>query len=168
MSSWASAFRAAKATEAEGRAAFADVLDAAPKAGKRSRDGDDEAEGEGEEVGCFRQPAGLSQFYKRLKSGEPPPIAAVSSRSEEGASERPSKQQLTEGGGDYLARQICRSWLKHTYLGLGSACGDKSCGRSHKPPAVVAHMYKDFSFKGLSKENRAKIITKMEAEKKST
>ena len=174
---WANAFRAAKMVEAEGVAAFESggEMKVGSRKGKRSL-GDAAAEAErGEEDdeggGCFRQPAGLSAFYKRLKSeaepgGWPPlPGAAAgsssSSSSSRGAGGAPSEAPEKR---DNLALQICRAWLKRHYLGLGPECDGFKCGRSHKAPQNIGKMYTDYSFKGLSKENRAKIITKMERE----
>ena len=171
---WASAFCAAKRVEAEGVAAFESgiVMKGGSRKGKRSLD--DAATERGEEEddeggGCFRQPAGLSAFYKRLKSeAEPggwPPLPGAGSSSSgvgpDGArSEAPERR-------DNLALQICRAWLKRHYLGLGQECDGLKCGRSHKAPQNIGKMYTDYSFKGLSKENRAKIITKMEEEKET-
>ena len=182
MSTWSRAFQVAKATAEEGRVAFADVLDDptsafAPRRAKRDRDGSDEDEEAGGEEGvngCFRQPAGLSQFYKRLKEGGPAPKPADIQHQQEaqkkGAHQEGKPDENLEAAQvvGNLSRQICRAWLKSHYLGLGQPCDGVSCGgRSHSGPAVIAHMYKDYSFKGLSKENRAKIIKVMEAERSS-
>ena len=173
MSSWSRAFQAAKATAEEGRVAFADVLDDptsafAPRRAKRDRDESDEGEEAGGEEGvngCFRQPAGLSQFYKRLKEGGTAPKLDDSQQQQETQESGAHQEEKPVAN---LSRQICRAWLKSHYLGLGQPCDGVSCGgRSHSGPAVIAHMYKDYSFKGLSKENRAKIIKVMEAERSS-
>lgn len=170
---WASAFRAAKRVEAEGVAAFESggEMNVGSRKGKRSLDdsaaGAERGEEDDEGGGCFRQPAGLSAFYKRLKSeaepgGWPPlPGAAAGSSSSRGAGGAPSEAPEKR---DNLALQICRAWLKRHYLGLGQECDGLKCGRSHKAPQNIGKMYTDYSFKGLSKENRAKIITKMERE----
>jgi hypothetical protein len=64
---------------------------------------------------------------------------------------------------DNLSRQLCRQWLKHKYLGSGSICLDVSegvgaCGRMHRVPANIGHLYSDYSFKGLSKVQRKSIM----------
>jgi hypothetical protein len=61
---------------------------------------------------------------------------------------------------DNLSRQICRLWLKHTYLGLGKACPSDPCMRCHELPSNAKLLYKDNSFKGLGKAHRKTILAK--------
>ena len=167
-SSWHLAFARAKTTEAEGRAAFADVLDdprSAFASRKNKRLANAEAEGEDEEGdeeeeeakakrGCFRQPRGLSQLYRRLADSLPP---------EPEAPELPAPEAAPKESN--LARQICRQWLKARYLSHPVPC-DGTCGRLHSaPPGNLNKLYKDYSFKGLPKNDRNKIIAQMQAER---
>lgn len=180
MATWSAAFAKAKSVEAEGRSAFADVLDDPTSAfasrktkreqlaaesgigGKDNdgRGGDEDDEEDAAKRGCFRQPRGLSQLYQRIndnpggeyeRDAEPEPIDA--------AKEVERKESS-------MAKQICRQWLKNHYLSLSQPC-DGACGRAHAAPANVMHIYKDYSFKGLPKKDREKIIVQMQKEKAS-
>ena len=73
-----------------------------------------------------------------------------------------AKIQDTKNTGDGLTRQICRKWLKHTFLGLGTECseGSGACPRKHDLPTNLNLLYKDYSFKGLTTQQRKKIISK--------
>lgn len=134
---------------------------------KRSDVDDDEEENdaraEGKEsrgsTGCFRQPAGLAQLYQSLSKG----VAAV-----DDAAVELQKQQEEKEEKDLLkekmAKQVCRQWLKNHFLGSGEAC-DSSCGRAHSTPANPNLLYKDYSFKGLSKDMRTRIMAKLVGEK---
>lgn len=63
---------------------------------------------------------------------------------------------------EVCGKQICRAWLKHTYLDIGKQCQNKNCLRMHD--IVVTNpesLYNDFSFKGLSIHHRKHILEKL-------
>ncbi|KAJ1432513.1 hypothetical protein B484DRAFT_447776 [Ochromonadaceae sp. CCMP2298] len=71
----------------------------------------------------------------------------------------PSERDMVEVCG----RQICRAWLKHHYLSLGQPCpGD--CLRKHAITCRPEALYKDYSFKGLSANQKKSIFAKVSAE----
>lgn len=173
MSSWTAAFKHAKSVEAEGRLAFSDVLDDpnsefGSRHSKRKalldQDGgqvtEEIVEDDHPKAGCFRQPVGLSQFYKRIKSSNDGTDELATTTIETEVEDEAARLAKN------MAKQICRQWLKHHYLQLGEACDGSKCGRSHAPPSSAKQMYKDYSFKGLPKQHRAKIIDQIEKEKK--
>lgn len=62
------------------------------------------------------------------------------------------------------ARQICRTWLKHTYLQIGAPCVDEACLRLHEISCRADSLYKDFSFKGLPQKHRKRILERVRDE----
>eukprot|EP01032_Pedospumella_encystans_P024075 gene24075-27238_t len=51
---------------------------------------------------------------------------------------------------EVCGRQMCRAWLKHTYLQIGNPCKDgEACLRKHGVTCKPEHLYKDYSFKGI-------------------
>lgn len=66
---------------------------------------------------------------------------------------------------EVCGRQMCRAWLKHTYLNIGNPCKDgEACLRKHGVTCKPEHLYKDYSFKGLSAKQRKTIMDKLKAE----
>lgn len=66
---------------------------------------------------------------------------------------------------EVCGRQMCRAWLKHTYLQIGNPCKDgEACLRKHGVTCKPEHLYKDYSFKGLSAKQRKTIMDKLKAE----
>lgn len=111
------------------------------------------------DTGCFRQPPGLAQLYQRLSKG----VAAADDATVELQRQQEEKEEkdiLKEK----MGKQVCRQWLKHHFLGSGEAC-DSSCGRAHATPTNPNLLYKDYSFKGLSKDMRTRIMAKLVGEK---
>lgn len=184
-SSWSHAFARAKDTEAEGRAAFADVLDdptsafasrktmreqKADLAGRNADAGGEDEEEEEEEEGakakakakrgCFRQPRGLSQLYRHLEEN---PGALLEASAAAPVPDPAPEADEGKAPQSNLGRQICRQWLKSHYLAHPKPC-DGSCGRLHAAPVSVMTVYKDYSFKGLPKKDREKILAAMKAE----
>jgi hypothetical protein len=75
----------------------------------------------------------------------------------------PSERDMVEVCG----RQICRAWLKHTYLSLGQPCTNaapEGCPRKHAITCSPEALYKDYSFKGLSKGQKKSIFARVSAE----
>lgn len=132
-----------------------------------------EKEEETDERGGFCQPSGLADFVKiqqsncsslmtvtendnanqnNLKKLSNNPIQTVSEN---------IPQFETENG---MARQICRAWLKNTFLQLGQPCKNQSCERRHIIESKsVGSLYKDYSFKGLTTAQRNSIISQVQA-----
>jgi hypothetical protein len=73
-----------------------------------------------------------------------------------------SELDMSEGTAESsLLKQICRAWLKNTYLGIGAACSTAVCSRKHSLAGMsTGQLYSDFSFKGLSKDQRKRIISR--------
>lgn len=66
---------------------------------------------------------------------------------------------------EVCGRQMCRAWLKHHYLKIGSACKDgDACLRKHAVTCKPELLYKDYSFKGLSPKQRKSIMEQIKAE----
>lgn len=116
--------------------------------------------------GGFCQPTELSQFIRNIKSkGEKGDSNDVITPNETNISittdscspilEEQSKKP------DSINRQICRAWLKFTFLQLGKPCKTAACPRKHeiKGPKFE-YLYGDFSFKGLSSKQQATIMNK--------
>ena len=59
-------------------------------------------------------------------------------------------------------KQICRKWLKFTFLSIGSNCSDKNCQRKHEivesKDGGFHKLYGDYSFKGLNKKQQSAIL----------
>ena len=56
-----------------------------------------------------------------------------------------------------ISKQLCRQWLKHEVLHLGSPCAEGDmCPRLHDLSFVKGpgQLFSDYSFKGLSKQQR--------------
>ena len=82
---------------------------------------------------------------------------------EEDPNKLPPKKRTFE---ESCARQLCRTWLKYTYLKIGKDCdGAPSCLRLHFIPDTLLRrpesLYKDFSFKGLNPNQRKAILRQL-------
>ena len=137
---------------------WGDVFEASRERGKSSDElvadftGTDEGKS-----GAFCQPPLLAAFVAMLAGTGSEAMTAAADFETATAVEQAGKG--AEGG---LAKQICRTWLKYTFLGLGKECtvGDDACPRKHSLPANLNLLYKDYSFKGLAPQQRKKIIVK--------
>jgi hypothetical protein len=153
--SWNGAFEKAISIEKEGAKEFADFFVA-----KRPHWGDEGDRDVLENYGGFRQPRKLSKFVKNLhlKEGRENNEQSIET------SPLPCESQV-EAIGDApavnhnVAKQICRTWLKHKYLGVGKPCLVTMCPRKHDIDfANPERLYSDYSFKGLSLVQRKKIL----------
>ena len=139
---------------------WGDVFEASRERGKSSDElvadftGTDEGKS-----GAFCQPPLLAAFVAMLAGTGSEAMTAAAAFETATAIGQAGKG--AEGG---LAKQICRTWLKYTFLGLGKECtvGDDldACPRKHGLPANLNLLYKDYSFKGLAPQQRKKIIAK--------
>lgn len=59
---------------------------------------------------------------------------------------------------DNLSKQLCRHWLKHTYLDIGAPCVDPDCKRKHSIPENINSMYSDYAFKSLNPNHKKRIL----------
>ena len=124
-----------------------------------------EVEKEVVERGGFCQPASLASFFKKGKSADAMLSVPILENAEQttiaSSSERSPPDNIERENG--VARQICRAWLKNTYLQLGSPCKNVSCDRRHLIESTsIGSLYKDYSFKGLSTVQRNSIISQVQ------
>lgn len=135
-----------------------------------------------EECGGFKQPKRLAKYALGLVEDiaaaeeEKTVVATVPNSSED----KPSSQSVVESEDhnnshhtsekrllsleERCARQLCRAWLKHHYLGLGQPCSEDPCPRMHKITCKPEKLYKDYSFKGLNPNQKKTIIEKVKLE----
>ena len=125
-----------------------------------------EVEKEIVERGGFCQPANLASFFKKGKSEEDaatlsvPKWGNVEEIKIASLSETSHNLNIDKGNG--VQRQICRAWLKNTYLQLGSPCNNVSCDRRHLIESKsLGSLYKDYSFKGLTTAQRNSITNQV-------
>lgn len=171
-SSWSSVFKRAVEIEAEGAKDFEDIL--GPKAsGKRKLSEEvvavtqpaesNEAEGSlvvEDEHGEFRQPVKLSQFVN--SSAVKQDGNGSTSEQADDAPTEPVIEKEERNMVEVCGKQICRSWLKYHFLKLGSPC-PSTCLRKHEITCKPEHLYKDYSFKGLSPKQRKEILQQLKA-----
>jgi hypothetical protein len=185
---WKRAFNKAIQIEEDGSKFFSDLNDKEKSWKKRKReadaDGNDEISNEIEKVetdpnsssvvdldeGCggFCQPVRLANFVKVMKRGnskmsadeDGTETAPLSTEVEEAIDIEPPQRDMVEVCG----RQICRSWLKNHFLGIGKACDESTCLRKHAITCKPELLYKDYSFKGLSPKQRKQILAQLKAE----
>jgi hypothetical protein len=94
-----------------------------------------------------------------MPSATPTPAPTPTPKSPKEVSEK-----VSETGN--LSHQLCRPWLKHTYLNVGKGCEMDLCPRRHALPLSVGQLYSDYSFKGLPANHRKKIIKIMKAQQR--
>ena len=145
MATWSQAFEDSRKIGISSDEQISDFLESAREEGKS---------------GAFCQPPLLAAFVTML-SGTTSAAASATADFEKITAEI----QDTKNVGDSLTKQICRKWLKHTFLGLGTECseGSDACPRKHDLPPNLNLLYKDYSFKGLTSQQRKKIIAKAQA-----
>ena len=131
------------------------------------------------ERGGFCQPSGLANFFKRKKTSksgmltDTSPLLDIVVDSTVVVDDIPNLTAAVDTGipeteiadrENGMTRQICRAWLKHTYLQLGQACKSANCERRHLIEAKsIGFLYKDYSFKGLATAQRNSIIAQIQA-----
>jgi hypothetical protein len=113
-----------------------------------------------DDVGGFCQPTGLAQFVKKIRD---PSVHS----DEMPQSQLHTAETLTDPSDDLeknnMNRQICRAWLKHSYLKIGQPCKNANCERRHDLLNMnVGNLYKDYSFKGLPTAQRNAIIKQVQ------
>ena len=142
MATWSRVFEESRRIEISSDEQVADFLGGTKEEGRN---------------GAFCQPPLLAAFVAMLSGTTGAATSAVTNFEKISA-----KIQDTKNTGDGLTRQICRKWLKHTFLGLGTECseGSGACPRKHDLPTNLNLLYKDYSFKGLTTQQRKKIISK--------
>jgi hypothetical protein len=119
------------------------------------------------ERGGFCQPAGLAKFFASTKCpgqkdslGSIDGVAQVTQGASAAASDVTDSVERESGA----TRQICRAWLKNTFLQLGQPCKNASCERRHLIESrSIGSLYKDYSFKGLTAVQRSSIISQVQA-----
>lgn len=176
---WNAAFKKAVEVDTEGERDFADVPRTAAK--KRDRDGnsgslntesssviiDANQEDDTEESSGFCQPVKLAMFVKdRISKGKE---TTVSGAFENATEEAPEQEIKERDMVEVCGRQICRTWLKFSYLDNGNPCPEgNACLRKHAITCKPELLYKDYSFKGLSPKQRKRIMDKLTAELKGS
>jgi hypothetical protein len=119
------------------------------------------------ERGGFCQPAGLAKFFASKKcSGQKDSLGSsdVTAQVIQGASTAASDVTDSVERESGATRQICRAWLKNTFLQLGQPCKNASCERRHLIESrSIGSLYKDYSFKGLTAVQRSSIISQVQA-----
>lgn len=170
--SWSKVFKRAIEIEREGAKDFQDLL---PSTGKRVRQQDEtelsdqlttnDETAVDEVEGGYCQPLKLAKFVGEAalcqKAGHSfkPNEGGTANASTETVDIKPEERNMVEVCG----KQICRSWLKYHYLKLGGPCPE-SCLRKHEITCKPEHLYKDYSFKGLSAKQRKDILQQLKSE----
>lgn len=147
---------------------------------KKKRNQSEPADEDEDDIGAFRQPAKLAKFlqsslsqdsscglHQTAKTAGTDSQQAINSLDSEDNITKVTPQPAESAEGEEqsirlsleerCARQICRKWLKHTFLQVKAAC-DGRCGRLHTIPDDPKKMYSDFSFKGLPPNQQKKIL----------
>ena len=119
------------------------------------------------ERGGFCQPAGLAKFFASTKcSGQKDSLGSIDGAASftQGAPTAVSDVIDSVERESGATRQICRAWLKNTFLQLGQPCKNASCERRHLIESRgIGSLYKDYSFKGLTAVQRSSIISQVQA-----
>jgi hypothetical protein len=92
---------------------------------------------------------------EEVSASKPRTIASSSS-----SPSSPTNESMTGMSG-----QVCRLWLKHHYLTIGSPC-DHLCGRKHVVTGKAESLYQDFAFKGLRKKHQQAILAAIREERR--
>jgi hypothetical protein len=166
-SSWSTVFKRAVEIEAEGAKDFEDIL--GPKASGKRKLSEEEvvitqpAESNGAEGKDdheeFRQPAKLFQF---VNSSTVRLDGTDSNTEEADTPSEPVIEKEERNMVEVCGKQVCRSWLKYHFLKLGNPC-PSTCLRKHEITCKPEHLYKDYSFKGLSPKQRKEILQQLKA-----
>ena len=176
---WSSAFKRAVEVDQEGEKDFADMK---KSSGKRKLDnsttptGDDSknSDDEQDESGGFCQPLKLSKFVNKVarkdgqeKEGTQTGDAVNETNkgpAQNNETDEPHSEPYVEERDMTVVcgRQLCRSWLKYTYLKLGGPCPD-TCLRKHEITCKPELLYKDYAFKGLSAKQRKDIMQQLKS-----
>lgn len=182
---WSVAFKRAIEVEEEGAKDFVEIL--AQHAQKKLRptlsaedsmvQNTGESAGDSDEVdGSGAVDSGLSKLSKFVIETTMPTSVAQAQRNVSAVAET---EQLVRGDNktelvkerdmvEVCGRQMCRAWLKHHYLKIGSPCKDgDACLRKHAVTCKPELLYKDYSFKGLSPKQRKSIMEQIKAENSS-
>jgi hypothetical protein len=119
------------------------------------------------ERGGFCQPAGLAKFFASAKcSRQEDSLGSIDGAAQaiQGAPIAASNVTDSVERESGATRQICRAWLKNTFLQLGQPCKNASCERRHLIESrSIGSLYKDYSFKGLTAVQRSSIISQVQA-----
>ena len=175
-SSWNLAFKRAVEIDEEGAKDFTDLVDHS-KLRKKAKHSDKSENGTEEiaiaspnneievedTAGGYCQPLKLAKFVKdmegRTKFGE----TANKLETEENNSEPESPLHEERDMVEVCGKQICRTWLKYSFLKLGSACDQQTCLRMHEIKCKPELLYKDYSFKGLPAKHRKRILEQLKS-----
>ena len=156
MVGWSTSFAAASLVEEEGKKLIDNNKKRKLIINDKNNDDDDDDDDEDDEEGGFSQPNKLAKFLRQLDNTS----IAIDNIIQVGNNiDDTTTKQI-----DNMNRQICRIWLKHTYLGSDVACNDGTCMRKHSidlNPDSLGRLYKDYSFKGLNQGQRQRIINKI-------
>jgi hypothetical protein len=166
-------FKRAVEIEAEGAKDFEDILgpkaagkrklpedtaDAQPAHAAESNETEDNVPIE-DEHGGFCQPVKLSKFVNSTATKQDGNNSALKDDDEPS---EPVVEKEERNMVEVCGKQICRSWLKYHFLKLGSPC-PSTCLRKHEVTCKPEHLYKDYSFKGLSSKQRKEILQQLKA-----
>lgn len=125
-----------------------------------------EVEKEDVERGGFCQPASLASFFQHRKGGDAVISHLPIGENDQCLASASLLDKLPDviDRGNGMARQICRAWLKNTFLQLGQPCKNLTCERRHLIESKsIGLLYKDYSFKGLTAAQRNSIIIQVQA-----
>jgi hypothetical protein len=158
-SPWKIAVQKAKQVEEEGSKDFADIikstkkrkLDDADVVSELETDNTDETETVKSSGYC--QSMQLASFVKKIIVNGSVGKDEIETLKNEAVT---TPDDTVSNGID--ARQICRTWLKNHYLGIGSACKKDPCPRQHIITGNPQRLYSDFSFKGLPSKHQKVIL----------
>lgn len=159
---WKSAIKKAIKIEAEGAKDFVEFSAESKKRKHVEIDitnGDnlEETELESDKISSsgYKQPALLASFVNKVaKLGTIQTSEIVQIQEETAIS--PNEPTTV---GEIDSRQICRTWLKNHFLGLGTPCNKNPCPRQHEVVGNPDRLYSDYSFKGLPPRHQKAILT---------
>ncbi len=158
---WKAAFQKAKLTEEEGAKDFADFLQETKKRKLEEATLDEDTEitddtvlVKSEKAGSgYSQPVQLADFVKKVRA-----LGTINSTEIKELTEESVINPAEEISTGIDARQICRTWLKNHFLGIGSPCNKNPCPRKHEVVGNPDRLYSDFSFKGLPAKHKTVIL----------
>ena len=159
---WSNAFKRAVETDLEGERDVGEFIVSSKRkqpgsdGHQQTTDGTEPIDSE-DENGGYSQPKKLAKFVSVVTAGKSETAsgsALVLDQTEETNDVIVTQERNMA---DVCSKQICRSWLKHKFLKLGSPC-PPSCMRKHEITCRPEHLYKDYSFKGLSAKQRKDIL----------
>eukprot|EP01036_Dinobryon_divergens_P031371 gene31371-40757_t len=174
---WVHAFGRAQQVESEGAKEFEDLFVIGKRSFKQSAESFDHRQ---QDQGAFSQPKQLADFVQTIlnemeeddgtkdtplqslaQEDHVVPIAQVNSSISSNINSSSGNESNSNSNSGGSLQQICRRWLKHTYLGIGEPCVSAVCQRLHEVIGKPERLYSDYSFKGLNSKQQKAILNQL-------